>query len=144
MPNWCQNIATFSHDDESMIAKLVSGFESTEEEGGMFDAFLPIRASTNPDWYNQRVYAWGTKWDVRASYTGNTITEREPTRVVIRFHTAWAPPHSFYDHLCTLGFDVSAVCVECGAGHAYEYNNGVEVERDAEELLTDGTFEAYF
>lgn len=49
------------------------------------------------DWYNWRVYNWGTKWDVSDSYV--SVDE---DKVAISFESAWSPPISWVHRVCEM------------------------------------------
>lgn len=129
MPNWCNNLAIFTHEDPEQIATLLAGFKSV----GLFSTFLPcpsdlqetlagsygdpekdaalaIRQKANikkygaKDWFDWQVANWGTKWDVVESDTGGItarIVEQSPDGKTVKlgFDSAWSPPLAFYEFI---------------------------------------------
>jgi len=136
MPNWCYNVATFTHKDPAMIKKLAEGAKT----GEFFNDFVPmpdeLRETTSPsptneklvekygysDWYSWALGEWGTKWD--ASET--EVYETGDDYVHLRFDTAWSPPIAFYDKMTELGFDIDATFTEEAMQFAGVYKDGIE------------------
>lgn len=148
MPNWCSNVATLSHPEPKMIARLLA---SAEQEGpGVLQEFIPCPAELldselttsygdqekqkivdtkkaaakakygYESWYDWNVANWGTKWDLC------DITASQPfdDTVLLHFDTAWAPPVEAYARLEELGFTVRAYYYESGMQFAGIYEDG--------------------
>ena len=130
MPNWCQNLVTFTHNDPEMITKLVNG--ANDEQ--LFNTFVPRPTEKEDDWYHWNTENWGTKWDV-APYEEAFVEGEKSDTVVLGFDSAWAPPVKFYEKMEELGFYVEAYYFEPGMGFCGRYEDGfdeyVEIEGDS-------------
>ena len=146
MPNWCQNDATFEHDDPAMIQRLIKAFNADKTMG----EFLPTPADLleevemgddyaqrsealrqrnmdkhgYADWYQWNIDHWGTKWDF-----GGDGFEAEASddgkSVFLSFSTAWSPPITFYQEMeDELGFRITATYFEPGMSFVGEYADG--------------------
>lgn len=126
MPNWCQNIVTFTHNDPEQIKKIEAGFKS---DVGIFSTFFPIPEGyiESGAWYKWCNTHWGTKWDIRESDC-NYIADYDSTDNFIRifFDSAWSPPLEFYEGMVKLGFTVSAYYFEQGEGFVGSWTDGVD------------------
>ena len=143
MPNYCQNSATFTHQDPEQIKKIVQAIENKE----LFNTFVP----TPDELENQLAYCyggdkaneqdtirtelytkygyengnewrtgeWGTKWDADDIY----ISDETDNTITIEFDTAWSPPIAFYEKIETLGYEIQAYYYEGGCCFAGEYNS---------------------
>jgi hypothetical protein len=112
MPNWCQNVATFGHKDQSELKRLAEAFV----QGNPMMTFMP---TPEGEWeYGWCSENWGTKWDVECSDAVENLSEGS---LDIWFDSAWAPPIGFYKHLTELGFDVEAFYYESGVGFCGKY-----------------------
>ena len=113
MPNWCMNVATFSHEDPAQVEKLAAAFR----EGNPFNTFVPIG-----EWeYGRACEAWGTKWETQSedvTLDGNVVS--------VNFDTAWGPPISFFQAIEELGFGVEAYYYEPGMAFCGAYQDGSE------------------
>jgi len=149
MPNWCNNSATFSHQDPDMIKRLVDAYNSGRTMNGFFpcpqdlldtvaghagedqkaahEAQIErnLKLHGAKDWYDWQVENWGTKWDFGAE-EGDSITVYEGSdQVSISFDTAWAPPIAFYQEMeDEMGFHIKATYFEPGMGFVGEYEAG--------------------
>jgi hypothetical protein len=90
MPNWCQNVAYISHEDNDKIDYIVE--ELGKKEPQLFNSLYPRPAEHEEDWYGWNTSNWGTKWD--ASVYDHHM--EEDGRLYISFDTAWGPPIGFY------------------------------------------------
>ena len=136
MPNWCRNTITLKHKDPAQIDRAyralqnetflneflpVPPFRSMDHEPGLSDSEVENKRTAvdqenldlygAKDWYDWCVTNWGTKWDVGdREYTelfdANTVTAS--------FDSAWAPPRRAYEHLVSLGFEITAYYSEPG------------------------------
>jgi hypothetical protein len=156
MPNWCQNTATFHHEDPKQIDRIVDGLANER----LFGEFLPCpkelldmgsplsdaeQAEANvekygaADWYQWCINNWGTKWDVGEEV--DTATRIDENTVKLSFDTAWNPPVNFYEHLAAeLDFDITAYYLEEGMGFAGKYTSDAGDESynfDGNEDLED-------
>jgi hypothetical protein len=95
-----------------MIARVQEAFEA----GRLCNEFLP---NPNGEWsWEHSVNTWGTKWEVEGEL--DTIEDG----VVLSFDSAWAPPIGLYDHLHSLGYEVTALYYEPGMAFAGMYEDG--------------------
>ena len=139
MPNWCENIATFKHNELEMMAKLNEAIVSKK----LFGSFFPTPPELDQDGlhseeneqfrellckkygyetgYDWRIGEWGTKWD-----TEPYVMDEFDNSITLSFDTAWDPPLAFYDKMVGLGFDVNAMYHEPGMAFAGIWENGFE------------------
>lgn len=164
MPNWCQNGATFTHEDPTMITRIAKAYKEdklfseffpcppelliTEEIGENFNERVAAREEANAekfgvtDWYMWSINNWGTKWDISSDVSHRRLLHHysEPTKqdlnsIMLSFNTAWSPPIGFYEKMTELGFDVVAFYLEEGMGFVGKYSN----EYGDEEYTFDGS-----
>ena len=146
MPNWCQNDATFEHDDPAMIQRLIKAFNADKtmgeflptptdllEEVEMGDDYAQRSEALRQrntdkhgyaDWYQWNIDHWGTKWDF-----GGDGFEAEATddgkSVFLSFSTAWSPPITFFQEMeDEFGFRITATYFEPGMCFVGEYADG--------------------
>ena len=135
MPNWCYNDVKITHDDPSMINRLVNS------NSGVLETFIPcpeeLTNSKSPapvdiaesnlkkygakDWYDWRVTNWGTKWDIELD---NKYVSESGKMVTVTFNSAWSPPIAAYEKLKELGFEIYALYFEPGMAYAGVWNDG--------------------
>lgn len=151
MPNWCENVAVFSHDDPEQIKKLVTAFHGS----GLMQEFYPcpqdlrdtIAGALNPEdpkyaehtrkvaenqatyghdnWYSWCVDHWGTKWDVRAEYPARVAVAKDGHSARLTFDSAWSPPLGFYEYMeHEHGFKIDAYYFEGGVGFCGRWHDG--------------------
>lgn len=141
MPNYCDYIATFKHQDPETLRRAMDAFNRE----ALLREFLPcpsdIDGFEREDWCTEH---WGTKWDVRvdgwsAGRYECGILEEGPDWFRCAFLTAWGPPFEAYDALQQLGFEIEATDVVVdGMDWSGTYKNGVSNEQHgiADEILT--------
>ena len=136
MPNWCDNRATFTHEDPEQITRLVNAAKS----GKLFNEFLPMppelleeepigddyqeRSAAikvrneeefgYPSWYEWAIDNWGCKWDISEVPEEIFELSKDGKTVSFSFDTAWGPPTEWYDNI--EGFYIEAYYYEPGAG----------------------------
>jgi hypothetical protein len=108
MPNWCENHAEITHDDDDMMARLNAAAERASRLPyppiGFFGEFVPFPEGQG--WTREWCLAnWGTKWDASGMTGGDGS---------FIFTTAWGPPIAFYRAMERLGFEVRALYAEPG------------------------------
>ena len=112
MPNWCNNTVTVKHSDPKMIERVRTAFENER----LCNDFLP---NPNGEWsWEHSVNTWGTKWEIAGDID---IVE---DGVILTFDSAWAPPTGLYNHLHSLGYEVTALYYEPGMAFAGIYEDG--------------------
>lgn len=106
MPNWCMNHATFEHDDDALLQRLVDAFNS----GSTMQEFWPcpqelrdtaagylgntdaqkeleqkevenVKKYGDKNWYDWCVNNWSTKWDFGRDQ--DVTLKNDPRRAVI-------------------------------------------------------------
>lgn len=150
MPNWCDNVATFEHDDPAQITRVAEAYNS----GNMMTRFFPCppvlrdtvsgflgkdtpeqtaleeQEKTNlaihgyRNWYDWAIGEWGTKWDVGREEYHDKVEPELPNTLTLSFQSAWAPPLGFYNKMRDLGFRIKAHYFEPGVGFCGTYDNG--------------------
>jgi hypothetical protein len=81
MPNHCCNTLTVSREMLQIILEKYISKDKNGENVFDFEKIIPI--GDVPDWYEQRLEKWGTKWVGYDLNIGETV---------IDFFTAWSPP----------------------------------------------------
>ena len=143
MPNWCYNSAEISHADPKKIDKLLDIIN----EGGVFNYFLPVPAEviepTDPDLlargittmgsaeYDWRVNNWGTKWEMGEP---TFIERKSPTKLILNFETAWAPPIGVFEAMKAAGYRVRSEYTEEGMAFAGLWDDGEDECYDIDDL----------
>lgn len=153
MPNWCQNIVTFEHDNIEEIKRMDDAFS----RGELMQEFVPCPqelrdgvsptatdiAETNiekhgfPSWYEWCVANWGTKWDVGGVDSISTITDNS---ILLQFESAWSPPIEFYETMIDNGWRVKAFYYEPGVGFVGKWvddenNENYDITGDSDWVL---------
>lgn len=146
MPNWCKNIAYFSHPDKKKIQDLR---KATEKEALLEHIFpQPAHQSlqnvTNPETRSQyekeniqsfgykNIIDWqyhirGTKWDI-VDVEVHRIYKRQGTYTFkASYDTAWGIPVETYDEMVNRGYNVKVFYEEplmcfCGK-YTNKYND---------------------
>jgi hypothetical protein len=132
MPNWCNNVACFSHENPEMIAKIANVKEN------LFAEFFPIPEEQKENWYSYNLENFGTKWDVEPD-----IIDQEDNSITIVFDSAWSPPIEFYNQMLQLGFEISATYEESGMAFCGMYENGEDNYLDYSDMTPDEIRENY-
>jgi hypothetical protein len=143
IPNWCDNRATFTHEDPKQITRLVNA----AKVGKLFNEFLPmplelleeapigddyqersaaIKARNEqefgyPNWYEWAIDNWGCKWDISEVPEEMFELSNDGKTVSFSFDTAWGPPTEWYDNIS--GFNINAYYYEPGAGFCGRWNS---------------------
>jgi len=117
MPNLCDNVVIFSHEDEEMMEKLIQAAEKNE----LLHSFVPAKNEGDEEkWFDWVYEHWGTKNEVDITgvkYEGKTIQ--------ITFESAWSPPIKFYSTMMEKGFQVKAAYIEVDMLLVGQFINGV-------------------
>lgn len=161
MPNWCNNVATFTHENKEQIDRLCSATNMN-----LFGLFFPtpddlkIEAQIGSEpsdnalkslyeqntnkygckhWYDWNCAHWGTKWDA-----DSVIVKRvDENTVVISFDSAWAAPFAWYNKMLDIDFTIEAYFMEMGCNFCGEYRNGMVDEYDLESMAPPHILEAF-
>lgn len=152
MPNYCDNVVTFTHTDPEMIQRVIRGYTGEGLMGefhpipdklintmagsyGLDDprqAELEAQEESNilefgfKNWYDWAVEEWGTKWDITSAENGEPSLSEDGLSVQFSFMSAWSPPVAFYEKMEELGFEVDAFYYEPGMGFCGRYTNGAD------------------
>lgn len=120
MPNWCNNVLTLTHEDPKLIERARVAAKSNT----LFNEFLPMPTEFQESigGYDWALSNWGTKWDADVTY----VSDADLTGVEIHFDTAWSPPIEFYQHLESIGFEVTGRYFEPGCAFIGEYSGGAD------------------
>jgi hypothetical protein len=94
MPNHCCNTLYLNADSLSLIVKKYIRKDDNNQDIFDFERIEPI--GDVPDWYEQRINKWGTKWVGYDLYIGEST---------IDFFTAWSPPIPIIKKLAELHKD---------------------------------------
>jgi hypothetical protein len=97
MPNWCNNELRIRSADPATLARYRAAIEAgrlcaecrPEPDSETYRASLGAPGAF-PEWYEWRVEAWGTKWEIAPRDTGEIVETTDEIRV--RFQSAWSPP----------------------------------------------------
>lgn len=152
MPNYCDNVVTFSHRDPKMIRRVIRGYTGE----GLMAEFHPIpdrlvntiagsygrddprqaeleaQEESNilefgyKNWYDWAEDNWGTKWDVTWVDNGEPAVSEDGLSVQFSFMSAWTPPVAFYERMEEMGFEVDAFYYEPGVNFCGRYTRGVD------------------
>lgn len=128
MPNFCGNLVNFSHSNSKMIERVLKA----NNEGTLFQEFVPCPEEPELGWYDWCCTNWGTKWDI---CNLNEAEIDDPNEIELFFDTAWSPPVAFYEKMEELGFAVNAYYYEPGCGFCGHFSEGeddfYEIEGDS-------------
>jgi len=91
MPNHCSNILTISNGSLDIIIQNYIKENKNNENYFDFESIIPI--GEIPDWYEQRIDKWGTKWNGYDMFICEDFIE---------FYTAWSPPIGIIERLAEL------------------------------------------
>ena len=147
MPNWCQNKLTVEHDDPAMIERFVKAYNA----GKTCNEFIPEPKDIGDGWFDWRISAWGTKWDIGAD-EGTDHEERYGLKATVveneancSFDSAWSPPIGLYNELTNLGYKVHASYFEPGMSFCGIYHNGYDnyIEYHSKDEIPVGIWNEY-
>lgn len=130
MPNWCENVATFTGSREK-LDELVAG----ANDGKLLNAIRPmpetvfrgnvgsleIEEHGTNNWYDWSVMHWGTKWDV-----SDCSVADDGDSVTFYFQSAWSPPIEAYAYAVEQGLGVKAMYCEPGVNFVGRYDEDGE------------------
>ena len=120
MPNWCQNVVTFSHINPSKIDAIRRAIDNEQKlDESFLNVLVPRPIEESENWYNWNVQNWGTKWDVNVE-----ISEDTGESITLVFDSAWAPPIEFYNAMVERDYQVLAYYNEEGMAFAGIYDSG--------------------
>ncbi|GHU30172.1 hypothetical protein FACS1894172_02840 [Spirochaetia bacterium] len=95
MPNHCFNTLILSGTTLPIILKNYIREDDNGEDVFDFEQIVPI--GDIPDWYEQRIQKWGTKWVGYDLNIGDSCMD---------FYTAWSPPIPIIRKLAELHKDI--------------------------------------
>lgn len=147
MPNWCQNKLTVEHDDPAMVERFVKAYNA----GKTCNEFIPEPKDIGDGWFDWRISAWATKWDIGAD-EGTDHEERYGLKATVveneancSFDSAWSPPIGLYNKLNNLGYKVHASYFEPGMAFCGVYHNGYDnyIEYRSKDEIPMGIWNEY-
>jgi hypothetical protein len=155
VPNWCDNVVTFTHSDPTQIRRVAEAWNNN----ALMETFVPcpedvkntpsahypsntpekfiqeqrekinVKLYGHANWYDWQVANWGTKWGVaRHEGAPDVVVTNNDKKITLSFRSAWSPPVEFYSKMTALGFGVAATYCELSMGYVGEFNYGVDVE----------------
>jgi hypothetical protein len=125
MPNHCFNSLTVSGEMLQIIQREYIGKDKNGDMIFDFEKIIPI--GDVPDWYEQRLKKWGTKWVGYDLYIeGSTIN----------FYTAWSPPIPIIKKLAELHKAYVFRLEYCEPGNAFRGEATAKWQHD-EALIND-------
>jgi len=130
MPNWCQNIATISHENIESIDAIENELNKEKDDVGLFQMLHPRPQDEEENWYSWNVNNWGTKWDA-SIYDFERIDENS---IRINFDTAWGPCINLYEILSGQGYEVEGFYNEEGMAFCGCYRDGWNDEYNYSEM----------
>lgn len=139
MPNYCQNLVQFTHQDPQMIARVIKGFGEQ-----LFNEFIPEPIPNNEFNYHWYIENWGTTGDVYDEYNilASCNVDIPKTYIELSFDTRWSPPIEFYKFMeRNLNFKIKAFYVETGNNFYGVYENGVDTSYEFIEIFTNPNIE---
>jgi hypothetical protein len=122
MPNWCQNVATISHEDSEKIDAIENELNKEKDDVALFQMLRPRPADQEETWYGWNVENWGTKWDI--SYCDFDRVDDNTIR--LNFDTAWGPCTALYEYMETEGYSVEAYYNEEGMAFCGQFVDGYD------------------
>ena len=120
MPNWCQNVATISHEDSEKIDAIESELKKDKDEVALFQMLHPRPAEHEENWYGWNVSNWGTKWDASVY----DFERLDDNTIKITFDTAWGPCIALYEFLETEGYVIEGFYNEDGMAFCGCFRDG--------------------
>lgn len=143
MPNWCSNdITVIARSGElAQMQKHCAASDSADSPAGCFSfqSIIPLEEESET-WRDDRVSAWGTKWDVTGSVEASTHDLGDGLAAWrIYFDTAWGPSLPVTSELSRVFPQAWFIhqCWEYGAyfgGTVILHQNGSVAEINHEEL----------
>lgn len=147
MPNWCENVATFTGPREKLD-------ELVEAAGNnaLLNAIRPMPEDVfrgpvgseerekygDRNWYDWSIAHWGTKWDV-----SDCSVADDDQSVTFYFQSAWSPPIEAYAYAEEQGLGVKAMYCEPGCNFLGRYDEDGENTTTFDDC-NDDELRAYF
>lgn len=121
MPNWCENLLTVLHSDQSKLDYFIELWNKRS----VLSTLIPIQHNAGRRWCLKN-------WGITHEITGQKIDDNRIEETC--FLTAWNPPLGLYRKLVELGYTVIAYYYEGGRGFCGKYTN----ENEHEEYSLEG------
>ena len=122
MPNWCQNVATISHEDNEKIDAIEHELNKEKDDVALFQMLRPRPSGQEENWYGWNCENWGTKWEASV-YDFDRVDDHN---IKINFDTAWGPCIQLYEYLDSEGYEVDAFYHEEGMAFCGRYAHGAD------------------
>ena len=136
MPNWCDNSATFHHEDSTKIDAIEQ--ELSKENGGeLFNTLYPRPTEEEENWYTWNCNNWGCKWDANII----DFDRIDANSIVVYFETPWSPPIALYEYLTEQGYHVEALYAESGMCYCGSFNSDNGEDFYEYDLTVRGSWE---
>jgi hypothetical protein len=122
MPNWCQNVATITHEDKEKIDNIENELNKDKDDSGLFQMLRPRpkEFDEGESWYGWNIENWGTKWEASV-YDFERIDDNS---IKINFDTAWGPCIALYEYLDSEGYEIEAFYNEEGMAFCGKFSDG--------------------
>jgi len=130
MPNWCQNVATITHEDKELIDNIENELKEDKDNSGLFQMLRPRPSSEEENWYSWNIDNWGTKWEASV-YDFERIDDYT---IKVNFDTAWGPCIALYEYMETEGYTVEGFYNEEGMAFAGCFRDGFNDYYDYSDL----------
>jgi hypothetical protein len=136
MPNHCCNTLVMANDPLPLIIEKYIGKDENGHDFFDFERIVPV--GDIPDWHEQRLEKWGTKW------VGYDLSIGESA---VSFFTAWTPPVPVIAKLAELHPDLIFRLEYYETGMAFRgivtawWQDGEVVLEDNNWNMTDSDFE---
>lgn len=130
MPNWCQNVATISHEDSEKIDAIEHELNKEKDDVALFQMLRPRPADQEENWYGWNCENWGTKWEASV-YDFDRVDDHN---IKINFDTAWGPCIQLYEYLDSEGYEVDAFYHEEGLAFCGRYAHGTDDHYEYSEM----------
>jgi hypothetical protein len=122
MPNWCQNVATISHEDKEKIDAIEHELNKEKEDIGLFQMLRPRPADQEENWYEWNISNWGTKWDINYC----DFERIDDNTIKLIFDTAWGPCITLYEYMETEGYSIEGFYNEEGMAFCGCFRDGYD------------------
>lgn len=152
MPNWCNNNLQIVVEFPTQLEVVIQAITNDSEQPFDFNRIIPIpeelQETTAPnkhnpdelkakygfaDWYEWRVFNWGTKWNA----SDVELEIHSPTNMTIRFNTAWSPPEPIIKKIASM-FPFASLTLEWEEEGGYygssQYENGIMLYEESAEM----------
>jgi hypothetical protein len=130
MPNWCECRLIISNNNINNLETFyIDNKNESQHMELCFDKSVPLPDEEEENWYNWRVYNWGTKWDLGDDTIYNS--NYQDKQIEYNFCTAWSPPVSWLEKVSELYpelyFTLKYAEPGCNFAGVLEIQNGEDI-----------------